>query len=238
MSMKHVNEKWKHYISTIYSPYNPCYARHMSTHQNLEQAQKDVLEHLFQHAVFDGFNHRTLERACRDAGHANLADVLFPGGVIEAIILHSTLADATLQDIFTTELLHSKRTHERIAMLIMQRLAAHQHQRIAIRGALAVGMLPQHWSSMQRAVWNTVDTIWYLAGDTSTDYNYYSKRLLLEKAYIATLHYWLRHETGDLAATEAFLMRRLQDTLRVGKAVSSCKKRLGDMVGTLCKRMA
>ena len=32
--------------------------------------------------------------------------------------------------------------------------------------------------------WKTADTIWRLAGDESTDFNYYSKRLLLSWVYL------------------------------------------------------
>jgi ubiquinone biosynthesis protein COQ9 len=61
-----------------------------------------------------------------------------------------------------------------------------------------------------------VDAIWHAAGDTSTDYNFYTKRMLLAGVYSATLLFWLNDESEDFAATWAFLDRRIGEVVRIG----------------------
>ena len=61
----------------------------------------------------------------------------------------------------------------------------------------------------------TVDAIWYAAGDTATDFSYYTKRGLLAAVYGSTVLYWLGDESEGRVETWGFLERRLEDTMRV-----------------------
>ena len=53
-----------------------------------------------------------------------------------------------------------------------------------------------------RSVYETVDGIWYAAGDSATDFSFYTKRVTLAAIYAATLPYWLedRSPFGNHAA--------------------------------------
>jgi ubiquinone biosynthesis protein COQ9 len=66
-------------------------------------------------------------------------------------------------------------------------------------------------------LYRTVDAIWRAAGDTTTDYNFYTKRATLAAVYSATMLAFLADDTDDLAKTEAFLDRRLKDVSRIPK---------------------
>ena len=49
---------------------------------------------------------------------------------------------------------------------------------------------------------NTVDAIWYAAGDSATDFNFYTKRGLLAAVYGATMLYWLDDRSPDCTDTD------------------------------------
>jgi ubiquinone biosynthesis protein COQ9 len=68
-------------------------------------------------------------------------------------------------------------------------------------------------------VWATADAIWWFAGDTATDFNHYTKRGLLAGVLGSTTLYWLSDNSEGQRGTEAFLMRRLQDVLKIGKTL-------------------
>ena len=55
------------------------------------------------------------------------------------------------------------------------------------------------------------DDIWHRAGDTSTDSNWYSKRVLLAGVYVATEVFMLQDTSEDFAETWGFLDRRLAE---------------------------
>eukprot|EP00958_Prasinococcus_capsulatus_P010980 scaffold1077_cov388-Prasinococcus_capsulatus_cf.AAC.12 len=52
--------------------------------------------------------------------------------------------------------------------------------------AMAIMSNPEHVSKALAQLYVTVDEIWGSAGDTSTDYNWYTKRSLLAAVYTAT----------------------------------------------------
>ena len=82
-----------------------------------------------------------------------------------------------------------------------------------MRRALALLALPQHAALGPRLLYDTVDAVWYAAGDTATDFNFYSKRGLLAAVYAATTLYWLDDRSPEAADTQAFLDRRLADVM-------------------------
>ena len=59
--------------------------------------------------------------------------------------------------------------------------------------------------------------IWRTAGDTATDFNHYSKRAILVGVYGSTTLVFLDDQGDDLAATRAFLGRRIDDVMRFEK---------------------
>ena len=76
-------------------------------------------------------------------------------------------------------------------------------------------------------LYNTCDRIWRVSGDQSTDFSFYTKRLILSGVYSSTLMYWIQDDTGDLKSTEEFLNRRLEDVSKIGKAKQFSSKLKG-----------
>jgi len=74
-------------------------------------------------------------------------------------------------------------------------------------------------------VWRTADRIWDWAGDTATDYNRYTKRALLCGVIGSTTLAWLGDGSGDMTATRAFLSRRIENVMQIGKFVGKIKGR-------------
>lgn len=48
-------------------------------------------------------------------------------------------------------------------------------------------LLPQNANIMKKSLYNAVDEMWYLAGDNSTDFNFYTKRAILSGIYVNAL---------------------------------------------------
>ena len=66
---------------------------------------------------------------------------------------------------------------------------------------MAVGAKPQNALETQKRLWNFADSVWQRCGDTSTDYNYYTKRFLFESVYISTELFMLTDKSTDYKAT-------------------------------------
>ncbi len=71
------------------------------------------------------------------------------------------------------------------------------------------------------------DEIWYLAGDTSVDTSWYTKRASLAAVYASSELFMTTDNSKGFEATEEFVDRRLQDVQKVGGTIGD----LGQFVG-------
>lgn len=199
----------------------------------MDTLQQKILAAALPHVVFDGWTMATLERGAREAGLATAeAQQAFPGGVMEAIEAHSHASDEAMIDTLRNDYsLATMKVRERIATCVMVRLRRATPEREAVRRALAHVMLPWNAPKGLAMLHRTVDAMWREAGDTSTDWNYYSKRMLLGKVYMTTLYAWLDDESHDLRDTEAFLARRIESVMQIEKAKGKARQAYGKATG-------
>ena len=86
-----------------------------------------------------------------------------------------------------------------------------------MRRALSILAMPHHLLLATRISWRTVDLMWRIAGDTSTDFNHYTKRMTLGAVYGSTLLVWLDDRSEGWQDTAAFLDRRIDDVMKFEK---------------------
>jgi ubiquinone biosynthesis protein COQ9 len=176
---------------------------------------------------FDGWSHRTLDAAGRNLG-LDAADVaaLFPGGARDAIAMFSHWADRQMLDALAGSDLSAMKVRERVAGAVRARLAVLAPHREAVRRALAVLALPHNMALGLALLYDTVDAIWHAAGDTATDFNFYTKRGLLAGVYAATTLYWLEDRSAGTEETAAFLDRRIGDVMAIPRYGKRLRERL------------
>jgi len=129
--------------------------------------------------------------------------------------------DKAMLAAFPPERIDAMKIRDRIRELILFRFEAMRADREALRRALAILALPQNLPDAARLAWRAADRIWRLAGDTATDFNHYSKRAILVGVYGSTSLVFLDDESAELAATRAFLSRRIDDVMRFEKFKAS-----------------
>ena len=169
--------------------------------------------------AFDGWSRPALRAAARRVGMpADEALALFPNGTAELVACFSRWADARMLDRLEAMVPEPLRISDRVALAIATRLEIIAPWREAVRRALSVLALPRHAPLGLRLLYETVDGIWYAAGDRTTDFSFYTKRVTLAVIYAATLLYWLEDSSPDFSDTRAFLERRLSEVAAVGKA--------------------
>lgn len=178
------------------------------------------------HVPFDGWTRRSVRMGLADTGaEPDDAELLFPGGAADMIEAFCDLADRQME-VAAESLDPGLRLHQRVRAVIALRLEQNRGNKEAIRRALALLALPLHARLAARCTARTVDAIWHAAGDTSADFSWYTKRLILTAVYGATLLYWLRDSSEDGNATLAFLDRRLADVGRIGSLRARATARL------------
>ena len=192
-----------------------------------ERLKDSVLLAALPHVAFDGWSMAALRAGAADAGLAK-HDLLhaFPGGVADAIAHWSDWADRqAVQAIAAADIAHLK-THQRVAMGVWARLQALGRWRDAARKATAWLAAPRHAPLASRLAYRTCDAIWRAAGDTSTDFNFYTKRALLGGVVLSTTLYWLQDSSEGAQATSAFLDRRIAEVLQIGGRIGKARAAL------------
>ena len=168
-----------------------------------------------ENAVFDGWTKAAIESAAGrhrvDSAQARLAFPKTQAGMIDAYI---EAVDRAMAGRLPPEKLQGMKIREKIRSLIWTRLEIMAPAREAVRRALAILALPQNLPLAMRIGWRTADLMWRLAGDTSTDYNHYTKRITLGAVYASTLLVWLDDESEGWSETAAFLDRRIENVMQ------------------------
>lgn len=175
--------------------------------------------------AFDGWSMATLEQAALGLGLTAFdAKLAFPDGVTSALALFSARADARMRETLACDYdLPGMKIRARIATAVMVRLRHQAPHREAVRRALAFYALPWHAASGLRALYATVDAMWRAAGDTNTDYNFYTKRAMLAGVFTSTVRVWLDDHGDDFAETRAFLDRRIENVMQIEKAKAKAR---------------
>lgn len=178
-----------------------------------------LLAHCLTEADFGGWSVETLRRAAHAAGITRETQLLaFPRGVVDVLIAYSHACDARMEAELAAEDLTALKIRERIALAVRTRLMAMADHRQAAASAMHFLTLPMHGATATRLLYRTVDAVWRACGDTSTDFNFYSKRAVLAGVYSATFLIWQNDDSEDFEASWGFLDRRIGEVMQFEKA--------------------
>lgn len=195
------------------------------TDRNPTKLQTELLLAALPHVPFDGWTRAALERGAEDAGiDAPLVRHAFPEGGRDAIAAFSAWADQAVERKAAKHDLGQMRVRDRVTFGVRSRLEFLTPHKEAERKALAEIATPPG-ALAAKLLYHTCDRIWRLAGDTSTDYNFYTKRALLAGVVTSTTLYWLGDSSEHHEATWAFLDRRIENVMQMGKRIGQMKTR-------------
>ena len=203
--------------------------------ERFEAERRALLAALLDHVPFDGWTGAAMAAAAEQAGlDAEFPHRAFPRGAVDAIEYFNRIADEAMAATLAGEDLEAMRVRDRIARAVRVRLEQNAGHRDAVRRGLTVLSFPPNGPAGMRILYRTVDAIWRAAGDTATDFNFYTKRGLLAGVYGATVVFWLNDGSEGSERTWRFLERRIDETMQIPKATQRLKEtleRLPDPLG-------
>jgi ubiquinone biosynthesis protein COQ9 len=183
-----------------------------------------IIRHALPLVAFDGWTQATLSRAALAAGYQRGDAIrVFPGGAQQAVAAYFTLADSQMLDALSRYHLDSMKIRERVALAVRLWLEGQQEHKEALRRAVALQSMPFNAAQGLTSLYHTTDAIWHAIGDRSTDFNFYTKRLLLAGVFSSTLLYWLNDSSAGHEASWAFLARRIDNVMHIEKTKHQLK---------------
>ncbi len=195
----------------------------------------DLIRAMLPHVPFDGWSWEAMEQGALDIGfekkktsslRIKIFKDLFKKGSIDFIDVFSEMIDLEVKENFVLIDPKPERIPEKIKKIIMLRLNLCQNYKEAIRSSISLTALPINAKTSINILYRTCNSIWRIAGDKSTDFSFYTRRISLATVYTSTLFFWLNDKSNDNVETEYFLDRRLRDISKI----STLKKPFSEVI--------
>lgn len=194
---------------------------------HLDEIRAKLLAEVLPDAGFEGWNQTVLDRAAKALDlHPGQVELALPNGAPDLILYWAQQNDQAMLAAWEAEKESLTRIRDKATFLVRARIEAiGAMNREAAARAKSRLALPDMAPEGVRMVWQTADLMWRAMGDTSTDYNHYTKRTIMSGVFTSTFSVWLQ---GDDEKAWTFLDRRIQNVMQFEKFKFDMKKRAED----------
>ena len=193
-----------------------------------ESHRQRILALALPNVPFEGWTRAVMTAAAKEAGIGEAQMRLaFPDGPLGLVAYFIAQGDAQMKSALAKEDLSPMKIREKVTFSVRTWLELQADNPEAVRRAATLLSLPLSAGTAFRSLYGTVDALWQAIGDTSTDYNFYTKRMILAGVFSAVLLHWLGDDSDDKQETWDFLDRRIANVMSFEKF----KARLPDAGG-------
>lgn len=187
------------------------------------------LETLLPAVPFDGWTDMATRKAAEEAGLSEGEQALAaPRGLPDLVDAFFDQVETEANTALLAKDLSDMGVREKVACGLKLWLDTLEPNKEAARRAATRGFLPWVAGDALQRTYSVSDMIWTGIGDTSEDYNKYSKRGLLAAVIPLVFMRWLDEEDED--ALEAYIHRRLTGAMSFGQAGGKIAKPFLDAV--------
>jgi len=159
-------------------------------------------------------------------------NALFPNGYKSLLQIYLNQINEQMTKESKSMNLIRLKVHERIRALIITRLQIMVKEKKLISKTFIHLALPGNYKFAFKNLYKAVDQIWFLAGDNSTDFNFYSKRLILGSIYTITLMHFINNDNLD--ETIKILNKQLKKVSKIPNLKNKIKGAL-DIIPNILK---
>ncbi|MFT6331924.1 MAG: ubiquinone biosynthesis protein COQ9 [Lentimonas sp.] len=191
--------------------------------------KKKILNQFLQICIFEGWNDETLKLAFKKAEiKVKFVPFIFENGCLDmANFFIRELDEELLEDTKNIDFSQMK-IRDKIKNLVKIRLEINEQYKPQIQQLIKFYSKPKNTSSALKNSFKTSDLMWKIAGDNATDFNFYSKRLILAKIYLRVLTYFIKDNSENHQKTFNLLDEEIEKVMKFGalkfKAKNYCDK--------------
>lgn len=172
-----------------------------------------LLDAMLEIALETGWTEAGLARAAAKAGLTDgQVQLATPNGVSDLLDLLGKRAARAAEVRLAQPDISGMKVREKVASAVRAWLVFLEPHKAAVKRAAGS---PTNLLTGPKGLWTAADAIWTGLGDKSTDYNWYTKRMILSGVIGSTLVAWLG--TDDQAQINAFLDRRIENVMQFEK---------------------
>ena len=194
-----------------------------------QDIQDQILLKALEDVPFDGWTWDVVEQAAVNTGYGvDMASAVFPDKLPDVLRHFSQWADRQMMqalEAISPGEYQNMRVRDKVKQGVLSRIEVLKPHKESVKAASAFWLRPFRKMEAGKMVWKTADQIWIWAGDNATDYNHYTKRLLLSGVITSTMLAWMNDTSDNSQETLDFLDRRIDNVLGVGKIIGNIKGR-------------
>lgn len=145
-----------------------------------------------------GLNKNSLENISKRYGlNINEIELLFPEGNIDLIKFTLEQLNKELEEYCKKIDLIRLPVHKRIKKVLLSKIYLMNKNKLFYRSIFLNLLIPKKNFSLSNQLYNSVDQIWFIAGDSSTDFNFYTKRLILSGIYSRVILFFFNNNNQE-----------------------------------------
>ena len=145
-----------------------------------------------------GLNKNSLENISKRYGlNINEIELLFPEGNIDLIKFTLQQLNKELEEYCKKIDLIRLPVHKRIKKVLLSKISLMNKNKLFYRSIFLNLLIPKKNFSLSNQLYNSVDQIWFIAGDSSTDFNFYTKRLILSGIYSRVILFFFNNNNQE-----------------------------------------
>ncbi|OEY86554.1 TetR family transcriptional regulator [Wolbachia pipientis] len=176
---------------------------------------KLIINRLIEGVQCNGISDTALLKACVELDLKN-SFCKFQNGIYSALeymekdLIHSVEIDLQNFD------LENMAVRERVKLAMKLHLANYAklpNYREFLKNLFLFAMLPKNTYFSNKLLYRIVSSIWYAIYDQSTDFNYYTKRVILAGVYLSTTFFFINDYSDDFTDTLLFLDKRIDNVM-------------------------
>jgi ubiquinone biosynthesis protein COQ9 len=172
-----------------------------------------LLEAMLEIAPDKGWTVAAMEAAAERAGLSEgELELCAPNGPADLLEELGTRSAKAAERALARADLSGLKIREKVRLGVKAYLGALSPHKAAVkRGAVS----PANVLAGPKALWAAADSVWSALGDLSTDYNWYTKRIILSGVIGSTMAVWLEAKSEE--EVDAFLDRRIENVMEFEK---------------------
>lgn len=203
--------------------------------------KKKILKSFIKIAAKYGWNKNSLNSAMDDVGiDSKYLPLIFPNYVLDLAELYIQLGNQNLEkQINSISDFNNSKIRDKIRICLYKRFEIEYENRLVLQNLVNYFQDPKNLLDMENGIKPTIqslklcfevsDEIWKLIKDESTDYNYYTKRLILSKILIKAFFVFLKDEDSKINMTKKVIDEEIDKVMRFEKFKYKTKENLIDI---------
>lgn len=210
---------------------------------SIENKEK-ILEKFLEIAAIDGWNKESLIKAVESCKiKKEFCDLIFENGLFDLNDFYINSYNQKSLELAGN--LDGKKIREKITALLFARFQVEKNHKLALQRLINFYLNPKNFLSLEigprplfyslKDCFKISDFMWKSINDSSTDFNFYSKRLTLAKIIFRSLFIFVKDNSENQEKTRDFINSEIEKIMKFEKFKSQTKASLAKHKKEICE---